>query len=698
MSVGDAHASLPAAPWRIGVDVGGTFTDMVLADAAGVTRSFKVPSVPDDPSEGVLRVLRAAADAFGEPVEALLDSCGLFVHGSTVATNTMLEGKGATVGLLTTRGFRDSLEIRRGFRENQWDHRRPFPPVLVPRYLRLPVGGRMDRDGREIEPFVAADVEAALEEFRLERVEAIAIALINSFLNPIHEQACAEIIRGTWDGDPDLVSLSSEIMPIMGEYERTSTTVVNAYLAPRVVPYLKELNARLAALGLRRPFLLVQSNGGMTSVERIATRPVNLLLSGPAAGVGALNAYRKASKTGNLISMEIGGTSCDVMLMGRGAVPVHDELMVAGYHVATPSVDIHTIGAGGGTIAGVDEGGMLFVGPRGAGAEPGPACYGFGGTEPTVTDAQLVLGRLRPGPYADGSISLDRDLADSAIKRFVAEPLGLSVEDAAGGIVRVVEQHLLLAVQRISIERGRDPREFTLVAAGGAGPMHGAPVGRTLGCARVYVPRHSGVFCALGMLHTNVRHDITRVFLSTIDDADLDELEAGFSRLEDEARAMLAGEGFNGDTVRLARELDLSYRGQQWVVRVALGDGGGRDAADVRKRFEEEYDRLYGHTQPEGTIEISNQRVVGTGMLPGLKLGGVRNAAGDPEPLETRSAFVSPEIGWRDIPVYAGADLRPGHGIDGPLLVEERTTTVLVGAGDRLEIDEADNLVIRLST
>ena len=698
MSMGDAHALLPAAPWRIGVDVGGTFTDMVLADAAGVTRSFKVPSVPADPSEGVLRVLRAAADAFGEPVEALLESCGLFVHGSTVATNTMLEGEGATVGLLTTRGFRDSLEIRRGFRENQWDHRRPFPPVLVPRYLRLPVGGRIDRDGREIEPFVAADVEAALEEFKLERVEAIAIALINSFLNPIHEQACAEIIRGTWDGDPDLVSLSSEIMPIMGEYERTSTTVVNAYLAPRVVPYLKELNARLAALGLRRPFLLVQSNGGMTSVERIATRPVNLLLSGPAAGVGALNAYRKASKTGNLISMEIGGTSCDVMLMGRGAVPVHDELMVAGYHVATPSVDIHTIGAGGGTIAGVDEGGMLFVGPRGAGAEPGPACYGFGGTEPTVTDAQLVLGRLRPGPYADGSISLDRDLADSAIKRLVAEPLGLSVEDAAVGIVRVVEQHLLLAVQRISIERGRDPREFTLVAAGGAGPMHGAPVGRTLGCARVYVPRHSGVFCALGMLHTNVRHDITRVFLSTIDDADPDELEAGFSRLEDEARAMLAGEGFNGDTVRLARELDLSYRGQQWVVRVALGDGGGRDAADVRKRFEEEYDRLYGHTQPEGIIEISNQRVVGTGMLLGLTLGGLRKSAGDPKPLETRSAFVSPEIGWRDIPVYAGADLRPGHGIDGPLLVEERTTTVLVGAGDRLEIDEADNLVIRLST
>ncbi len=693
---GGGTGAPPAAPWRIGVDVGGTFTDMVLADAAGATHAFKVPSVPADPSEGVLRVLRAGADAFGEPVETLLRSCGLFVHGSTVATNTMLEGKGATVGLLTTRGFRDSLEIRRGYRENQWDHRRPFPPVLVPRYLRLPVGGRIDRDGREIEPFAAEDVEAALEEFRLEGVEAIAIALINSFLNPVHERACAGIVRGAWDGDPDLVCLSSEIMPIMGEYERTSTTVVNACLAPKVVPYLKDLNARLAALGLRRPLLLVQSNGGMTSVDRVAARPVNLLLSGPAAGVGALNATRKAAKTENLISMEIGGTSCDAMLMGGGAVAVHDELSVAGYHVATPSADIHTIGAGGGTVAGVDDGGMLFVGPRGAGAEPGPACYGFGGTEPTVTDAQLVLGRLRPGPYADGSISLDRGLAEAAIARAVAGPLGLSVEDAAAGIVRVVEQHLLLAVQRISIERGRDPRAFTLVPAGGAGPMHGASVGRALGCARVYIPRHSGVFCALGMLHTDVRHDLTRVFLATLDDADPDALEAGFEGLEAEARAMLAEEGFEGGTVRLARELDLSYRGQQWVVRVALGAGGGRDPADVRRRFEAEYDRLYGHTQPGGVVEIGNQRVVGTGLLPEPAPPGTGRAAGDPAPLEIRHAFVSPEAGWRDVPVYAGAGLRPGHRIEGPLLVEERTTTVLAGPGDRLEIDAADNLVVYL--
>jgi N-methylhydantoinase A len=684
------------APWRIGIDVGGTFTDMVLADASGKIHTFKVPSVPADPSEGVARVLQTAADACQLSLKSLLGDCNLFVHGSTVATNTMLEGKGATVGLITTRGFRDSLEIRRGFRENQWDHRRPFPPVLVPRYLRLPVGGRIDRNGDEIEPFASKDLETAIREFQVEGVESVAVALINSFLNPAHEKACMEMLRDIWDGAPDLISLSSEIMPIMGEYERTSTTVINAYLAPRVVPYLKELNARLAASGLARPFLLVQSNGGMTSVERIATRPVNLLLSGPAAGVGALHAYRAASMTDNLISMEIGGTSCDVMLMSEGKVPVHDELMVAEYHASSPAVNIHTIGAGGGTIAGVDDGGMLFVGPKGAGAFPGPACYGLGGSEPTVTDAQLILGRLREGPYADGSISLNLKLAEIAVEQGVADPLGLSIEDAAAGILRVVEQHLLLAVQRISIERGHDPRNFTLVPAGGAGPMHGAPVGRALGCRRVYIPRHSGVFCALGMLYTDVRHDITRVFLSTLDEAEPKDIEAGFSQLEADAHEMLAEEGFTGIAVRLARELDLSYSGQQWVVRVALDANGGQGPADIRKRFEQEYERLYGHIQPEGTIEISNQRVVGTGLLPEISTGTSEHSTTEPVPLGMRSVYVSPEIGWQDIPVFAGDALQPGHILDGPLLVEERTTTVLVESGNRLQVDDSDNLILEL--
>ena len=401
-----AGLSALKAPWRIGIDVGGTFTDLVLTDSGAVSHVVKVPSIPADPSQGVLSALERLARNLDCTVKDVLRDCVLFVHGSTIATNRMLEGKGAKVGLLTTEGFRDALEIRRGLREDQWHHRQPFAPVLVPRYLRRGVGGRIASDGSEYAPLVAEDIDAALAAFEAEGVQAVAIAFFNSFLDGKHEAEAAAHVRqrrnDAW------ITTSAALSPMMGEYERTSTAVVNATLAPGIVTYLRNLDVKLRELGLSRPLLLVQSNGGAISVDQVAPRPVNLLLSGPAAAVGALNYYRHAidgsgiapEDAGNLISMEIGGTSCDVMLMSRGEVAMKDDLMIAGYHVSIPSIDIHTIGAGGGTIAGVDPAGMLYVGPQGAGARPGPACYGLGGTEPTVTDAQLVLGRLRPGAYA----------------------------------------------------------------------------------------------------------------------------------------------------------------------------------------------------------------------------------------------------------------------------------------------------------
>src|SRR5690348_6170417 len=401
-------------PWRIGVDVGGTFTDMVLRDSAGAVRIFKAPSVPADPSEGVLGVLRLAAQQLDLPLTQLLRDCALFVHGSTVATNTILEKKGARVGMLTTEGFRDSLEIRRGIRENQWDHRAPFPEVLVPRYLRQPVRGRIDVDGKELTPLALEDVDAAVRQFSDEGVESIAVCLFNSFLNGAHEQdvgaRLATTSLGKW------VSLSSDVMPTMGEYERGSTAVVNAYVAPKVTGYLQALDRQLRQLGLPNSLLLLQSNGGAVSVDQVAARPVMLVLSGPAAGVGALKGCAAPGEAANFISMEIGGTSCDVMVMAKGNVPIADSLIIDGYHLTTPSVEIHTVGAGGGTIAWVDSAGLLHVGPQGAGARPGPAAYGLGGEQPTVTDAQLVLGRLRPGPLAGGAVTLDGTLARKAIE------------------------------------------------------------------------------------------------------------------------------------------------------------------------------------------------------------------------------------------------------------------------------------------
>ena len=680
------------APWRIGVDVGGTFTDMVLRDAAGAVRIYKTPSVPADPSEGVLGVLRLAAQQLDLPLSALLRDCALFVHGSTVATNTILEKKGARVGMLTTEGFRDSLEIRRGIRDNQWDHRTPFPEVLVPRYLRQPVRGRIDGDGRELVPLRAEDIDAAARVFAAEGVESVAVCLFNSFLDGAHERAAGERLATSWAGK--WISLSSDVMPTMGEYERGSTAVVNAYVAPKVTSYLRALDEQLRQLGLPRPLLLLQSNGGAVSVAQVAARPVMLVLSGPAAGVGALKGCAAPGEPANLISMEIGGTSCDVMVMARGEVPVADELVIDGYHLTTPSVEIHTVGAGGGTIAWVDDAGLLHAGPQGAGARPGPAAYGLGGEEPTVTDAQLVLGRLRPGPLAGGAVTLDGALARRAIEHRLAKPLGLSVEAAAAGVIRLLEQNLLHAVERLSIERGHNPATFTLVAAGGAGPMHGTAVARALGCRRTLLPRAAGAFCALGMLQSDVRQDYLQVFLADLDKVDTVQLAAGFTQLEARAREALGGDGFSGDGVAIEREMDLRYDGQQWPVRVAIA--AAFDAAAARQAFEAEHQRLFGHIQPGGRIDITALRVVGRGRLEWTPPAARAAEATPPKPRETRKVWIDPAHGWRDLPVYDGADLRPGCRMEGPLLIEERTMTAFVGPRDVLEVDVRDDFLIHI--
>ena len=432
-------ARLAVAPWRIGIDVGGTFTDVVVIDADGRIFSTKSLSQPDDPAEGVIGALLLAAETLSVTLSELISSCDFLVHGATVATNTILEHTGARVGLLATDGFRDSLEIRRGARENPWDHRTPYPPVLVPRYLRLPVTERIDRHGQISTPLDEDSVTKSLDTFASEGVESIAICFINSYLNSVHEQRTVEIVRQRF---PDMwVTVSSDLLPIAGEYMRTSTTVIDAYVAPKLISYLRALCDRLNRLGFKRSPLLVKNNGGTALMEEVAREPVTLTLSGPAAAVGALRYYGNLLDKKDLLSMEVGGTSCDLLCMENNEVSVVDELSIGHYVSGMPSVDIHTIGAGGGSIAEVDKAGVLHVGPRGAGAEPGPACYGRDGEEPTVTDAQMVLGRLRAGRYAGGILTLDRQLAEQAVLEKVAVPLGLTAQAAAAGIIQVANQN-----------------------------------------------------------------------------------------------------------------------------------------------------------------------------------------------------------------------------------------------------------------
>jgi N-methylhydantoinase A len=681
-----------AAPWRVGVDIGGTFTDLVLVDALGTLHFAKVPSTPSAPVEGAVNAIRTLGVQIGWDTSALLQGCAQFVHGSTVATNAVLEGKGARVGLLTTRGLRDSLEIRRGLRPHQWDHRRPHPPILVPRFLRRPVSGRLDHAGREILPLDIGDVDAALAAFRVASVEAIAICLINSFANPEHELSCAERARAFWPNE--WIYCSHRIAPVVGEYERSSTVVLNAMVAPKVETYLKQLSAQLHAMGLRGELLLAQSNGGLCGPERLKHSPINLVLSGPSAVVGALRSFGTVDQ-GDIITMEIGGTSCDIAIARRGRVAMATAIAVSGYDIAIPAVDIHTIGAGGGTIAGVDRAGLLFVGPQGSGAIPGPAAYGRGGIEPTVTDALITLGRLRPRPLGDGQVKLDAGLASEAVRAKIAGPLGIDVVTAAAGVIRLLERQIVQAIESITLRRGIDPRDFTLLAAGGAGPMHAASVARALGCPRVLIPRLAGAFCAAGLLNADVRVDRRMPFKGDLQDSFLGSLSQALNRLKQDARSELAQDGVVPSSVEILCSASLRYQGQHDSIGIPLS--GAPSAVALRNAFEAEHERLFGHKQPNAPIEITAVSLVASSRASGTVTIASAPLRVGARTLARQQVFLGEKEGWAEIDVLSGDALGAADEVRGPALIETATTTLFVGPNDTLRVNEAGHFVLDLN-
>ena len=682
-------------PCAIAVDVGGTFTDLVMVDGAGMQRVVKVPSTPDDPARGVMAAVDQLADDVNTPVGDLLIQCQRFVHGSTVATNAVLERRLATVGLITTEGFRDALEIRRGIREDQWDHRSPWPPVIVPRHRRLGIAERTRADGSEEQPLDEDALAGAVATLVDEGVESVAISFLHSYADPAHERRAAEICRNTWPGA--LTTASSDLVPVLGEYARTSTAVVNAGLVPRVGGYLERLARWLDEQGMSGQLLLLASNGGTVPVDAVARRPVDLVLSGPAAVGGALRQAGggldiPGGTSAPMVSMEIGGTSCDVAVMTDGAVPVTDGLVVGGYHLSVPAVDVHTIGAGGGTIASIDEGGMLRVGPQGAGADPGPACYGRGGTQATATDAHLVLGRLRSGAYAGGSVTLDGEAAHRVVTSEIAVPLGLEVEEAAAGMLRILEDHLRHAVETITVERGRDPRQMTLVAAGGAGGLHGAAIARSLGCPRLLIPAEAGVFCAAGMLHTDLRRDVTHSIVGRLDDLGAAHIVDALQRETQRLRTSVADEWPDGTETRFEWFVDLRYPGQLWSARVPIAETA--TDASIRTSFEAEYEKLYGHIQPDGVLDVTAVSVVGHGALPSIDTPILPPLDSPAPPAGHRRCWIDATHGWLDTAVYDGEHLAPGQLIDGPFLIDARTTTVLGGPDARATVGPGGDLLI----
>ena len=659
----------------VGVDVGGTFTDAVVYDdASGELRWAKAPSTPGDPSQGVLAALaRNDAD---------LGGAGRFVHGITIGTNAILERKGATVWMLVTAGFRDTLEIARTNRTVLYDIKTLKPAPLVPRARAIEIDERVLADGTVLRALDLLEVKAKAEFLKSQPPAALAVCFLHSYRSPAHEEQAAALARELLPGW--FVCHSAGVLPEMREYERFNTAALNAYIGPVTQRYLDALSEALRGKGYRGPVYLMTSSGGIVTAERAARLPVHTVLSGPAGGVAAALHLGKSLGLKNIITYDMGGTSTDVCLIEGLAVPVTSEQFIAELPIRTPQIEINSVGAGGGSIAWIDAGKILKAGPKSAGAVPGPACYGQGGEEPTVTDANLAIGRLSPSLKLAGSVALDEALSRKAVSR-IAEAFGLSIEEAAEGIVRIAVARMVSAIKEISVSRGYDPRDFALMAFGGAGPMHAAFVAEELEIARVVVPLRPGNFCAFGALISDIRHDHLRTHRFELPGADAGEIERAFAAMEDEAREAMAAEGMPRERIATRRSAGMRYRGQSWDLVVPLPESD-----DPEGRFHLAHEKRYGYRSAD-PVEIVSLRVAAIGevdkpALPEWTQGGSLQAA----QRETRQAHFAGRR--QSVPVYLRDRLPRAARLDGPAIVEEMGAVTVVPPGWRFEVGKLGEL------
>ena len=673
------------ASYRVGVDVGGTFTDAaVFDDAAGSLRYAKAPSTPADPARAVLDVLERLGVDLGEVRR--------FIHGITIGTNAVLEGRGAEVWMLTTTGFRDVLEIARTNRTVLYDITARKPPPLVPRGRTLEIDERMSWDGEILRPLDLDQARAAVES--LPDGAAVAVCFLHSYANPDHERAVAALAReegGNGEAPrAGFVTASSEVLPEFREYERFNTTALNAYIGPLIDGYLARLQAAVAERGYRGPVFIMTSNGGVATAERARRLPVATVLSGPAGGVAAAADLGGRLGIPNLITCDMGGTSTDVCLIEDLAVPLTNEQFVGPYANRTPQTEINAVGAGGGSVAWMDAGDILMVGPRSAGADPGPACYGQGGREPTVTDANLVLHRLKPGARLAGRIALDEGLARRATRTLGLE--SLSDEAAAEGVVRIAVVRMVSAIKQISVAKGYDPRDFTLVAYGGAGPMHGAFIAEELEIERVLVPSGPGNFAALGSLISDVKQDFVRTrTLLPRRLASFAEIAGELDRLEEEARRSLEAEGVAPEDFSARRALGMRYLGQSWEVDVDVPPGMATVEA-LEAAFHDTHERRFGHRN-DGETEVVSFRLTGIGRAAKPAFG-AWDVPGDVAGarIETRAVF----FGGRffDTPVLDRSRLPAGASGAGPAIVEEEGATTVVPPDWRFRVLDSGDLML----
>jgi len=686
-----------AEKYIIGIDVGGTFTDLVAADAEGRVTFTKSASTPQDQSIGVLEGLDRLASLLGTDLHGLLSSTERVVHGTTVATNALLERKGARTALLTTAGHRDVLEMREGLKPERYNLAMVPPEPLVPRQFRLGVTERMAWNGEVLTPLSEASVREQIERLRAHDIQSVAVCYLHAYRNPAHERRTAEILAEMMPHA--YVSLSSEVLPQIKEYERVSTTVVNAYVGPAMRRYLDSLRGKLHDAGLARSLYIILSHGGITSVDEAVRLAAGTALSGPAGGIAGTLACAGITGQPNLIPFDMGGTSTDISLVSAGQAALSAERGLAGERIALRSFDILSIASGGGSIAHVDEGGLFDVGPHSAGAQPGPVCYGRGGTQPTVTDANLLLGYLDAEHFLGGRARLDVPATEQAM-RGLGERLGLSPIETAAGILRLINIKMADGVRLMTLRRGVDPRDFALLSFGGAAGLHAAEVARELGVRRIIVPTVASVLSAWGMLASDLRYELSRSCLADVGGMRSDTLQALYAGLEDEARSRCGfASSMDESGLRIERSAQMRYGEQIYEVEVSLE---GLDMDDpglcvaLAERFHRRHEALYTYRSPGQEVVLVNVHVAVVGVVP--KTLGNTQASGAGGDALRRHKDIYTGGGWRSVPVYAMECLPAGLDIQGPAVVEAETTTVVLHDGDAATVTPHGWLDIAVGT
>ena len=692
--------------YRIGVDIGGTFTDVVFLSSGGHVLARKVASTPDDYSRAVLEAIDNGVKELGIGP----DSVSEVSHGFTVATNAIIENKGAKTALITTEGFRDVLELRRNRVPRLYDLYYEKPPALVKRQLRLEVRERLNFQGEVLRPLDNADVDKAVDRILEEEVEAVAVCLLHSYANPDHEQQIGQVIR---QRAPDVIlTLSSDLLPEMKEYERTSTTVINCYVRPVVERYLGRLIEGLQRMGISVPLVVMQSNGGLATSKIAMEKPVYCIESGPAAGV--VGAYHLGSRLGldDLMTLDMGGTTAKASIIENGEIlqapeyevggdisAGHRLLRGSGHILRVPSIDLAEVGAGGGSIASVDRGGSIRVGPQSSGAVPGPACYRLGGQDATVTDADVLLGYLNPEYLLGGDFPIDRDLAEEAITRDVAMPLGISAVEAAHGIHLLVNSNMARALRAVSSERGRDPRRFVLFSFGGGGPVHAAGLAEMLDISRMVVPPFPGVFSSFGLLLANVEHHFVRTYFKIFDQLQVSDLAEILDGLWEEGRQQLRAEGFADSAQQIVTQVDMKYKGQVSELTVLMPPGKvtQKTLSELGEVFAEEHVKSFGY-RTDAPYQMVNLRVIARGLS---------QESRTPERLDLpvsdrngpskRQVYFGGDIGWIDTTVIDRGGLTDNPA-DGPLIIEEYDSTTVVPPRWRASVDSWRNIILEKGT